>query len=80
MLFYLKTETNGYIQSNLPAFEYQIKETQNQRWGIYLQDRLLATIGNYEVGLSLWRSLSENLSDKDSSKAMRAHDKALAKL
>ncbi len=63
----------------MSSSQYQIKETQNQRWGIYLQDRLLATIGSYEAGVSLWRYLSENLSDKDNSKALLAYNKALAK-
>lgn len=58
---------------------YEIKETNNQRWGIYLQDRLLATIGSYEACESVWQSLSKNLSYQKYMKSSIAYRKAIDK-
>lgn len=44
---------------------YQFKQIDAQRWGIYFQNRLLATVGSYEVGRSIWQSLNNNLSQAD---------------
>ena len=57
--------------------EYQFKKTRNKRWGIYLQDRLLATVGDREVGQFIWLSLSSNLSKVDNKKAAVAYKKAV---
>lgn len=56
---------------------YKLKKTANKRWGIYLNDRLLATVGSYEVSQSIKQYLSENLSSSDTSKAAIAYNKAI---
>lgn len=56
---------------------YKFKETQDQRWGIYLQDRLLATVGSYETCQSIGKSLEKNLSHTDSIKAAIAYKKSI---
>lgn len=56
--------------------EYKFKRTKDKRWGIYLQDRLLATVGDHEVGQFIWLSLSNNLSHTDNQKAAIAYKKA----
>ena len=58
---------------------YQFKEIENDRWGIYLEDRLLATVGSYEACESIGLSLSKNLSYTDTIKATMAYKKALNK-
>ena len=60
--------------SNTP---YQFKETQDKRWGIYFQDRLLATVGSYEICKSIGKSLSKNLSYEDSLKAISRYKQAI---
>ena len=57
--------------------EYKFQKTQDKRWGIYLKDRLLATVGDQEVCQSIWLSLSSNLSSKDNKKAAIAYEKAV---
>lgn len=57
--------------------EYKFKKTKNKRWGIYLQDRLLATVGDQEVGQFIWLSLNNNLSHTDNEKAATAYKKAV---
>lgn len=56
---------------------YKFKETQNNRWGIYFQDRLLATVGSYEICRSIGQYLGENLSYTDTLKAAIAYKKAI---
>ena len=56
---------------------YQFKETEDKRWGIYLKDRLLATIGSYEACESIGKSLKKNLSYEDSLKATVAYKRAI---
>ena len=48
---------------------YSFKQTDDRRWGIYLEDRLLATVGSYEACLSISKSLNGNLSREDLLKA-----------
>ncbi len=55
---------------------YEFKETENKRWGIYLQNRLLATVGSYEACKSIWQCLSQKLSYRDSLKSAIASRKA----
>lgn len=56
---------------------YKFQQTQNNRWGIYLQDRLLATIGSYEACESMGQYLGTNLSHADVVKAAVAYKKAI---
>ena len=56
---------------------YKFQQTQDQRWGIYLQDRLLATIGSYEACQSMGQYLSTSLSHADVAKAAVAYKKAI---
>ena len=63
----------------MPHMPYQFKEIEENRWGIYLEDRLLATVGSYEACKSIGESLSNNLSYTDSIKAAMAYKKAINK-
>lgn len=56
---------------------YEFKETADRRWGIYLQDRLLATVGSYQVCQSIQQSLSNDISYTDSIKARVIYKKAI---
>ena len=58
---------------------YKFKEIENKRWGIYLQDRLLATVGSYEICQSLKEYLSNNLSEKDALRSSIAYKNAISK-
>ncbi|MEM7757512.1 MAG: hypothetical protein AAF298_05205 [Cyanobacteria bacterium P01_A01_bin.40] len=60
-------------------YQYQFKETQDQRWAIYLQDRLLATVGNYEACQSINERLNRNLSYQETIKATITFKKAINK-
>lgn len=62
--------------SELP---YKFKEIDNKRWGIYLENRLLATVGSYEACESIGKSLSRNLSYTDTIKAAMTYKKAINK-
>ena len=57
--------------------DFKFKETNNKRWGIYLEDRLLATVGSYEDCQSIGQILVENLSYSDLLKATIAYQKAM---
>jgi|GEM_PF-2695336 len=57
--------------------EYYFQEVDNQRWGIYVQDRLLATIGSYEACKSISDSLDKNMSYSDALKAAIAYKKSI---
>lgn len=58
---------------------YNFKQTQNKRWGIYLQDRLLATIGSYEACQYIEQLSTEKLSDTEVLKAAIAYQKSIDK-
>ncbi|MDJ0591582.1 MAG: hypothetical protein QNJ72_16555 [Pleurocapsa sp. MO_226.B13] len=58
---------------------YKFQRTDDKRWGIYLQERLLATVGSYEACQSIGQSLSKNLSHTDTIKAKIAYKKAIDK-
>ena len=60
------------IKNQMAKNPYSFRQTENKRWGIYLEDRLLATVGSYEACLSIGKSLNENLSREDSLKAKMA--------
>lgn len=57
--------------------DYSFKETEDGRWGIYLNERLLATVGSYEACRSIGTSLGHNLSHTDALKATMAYKKAI---
>jgi hypothetical protein len=59
--------------------KYEIKQAENQRWGIYQGDRLLATVGNYEACESIWKYLQEELSYTDNIKSRLSYRNALNK-
>jgi hypothetical protein len=56
---------------------YQFKKIDNKKWGIYFQDRLLATVGSYEVCQSLEQSLSKNLSQTEHLKIAIAYKRGI---
>ena len=58
---------------------YKFEEIGDKRWGIYFQDRLLATVGSYEACQSMGQLLSKNSSHMDSLKAMVAFKKSINK-
>jgi len=59
--------------------KYEIKQAENQRWGIYQGDRLLATIGSYEACESIWKYLQKELSYTDNIKSRLSYRNALNK-
>ena len=56
---------------------YEFKEIGNQRWGIYVQDRLLATLGSLEACESMAKLLSKDVSYSDSIKASFTYKKSV---
>lgn len=48
---------------------YEFKQTEDNRWGIYFQDRLLATFGSYEICQFMGQYLKNNLSTQDYQKS-----------
>lgn len=59
--------------------KYEIKQAENQRWGIYQGDRLLATVGSYEACESLWKYLQQELSYAENLKSRLSYRNALNK-
>lgn len=57
--------------------KFKFKETDNKRWGIYLEDRLLATVGSYEACQSIGQCLSKNISPSDTLKASIAYKQTI---
>ena len=43
---------------------YKFKKTDDNRWGIYLEDDLLATVGSYKIWNSLKQSLNNYVCDR----------------
>lgn len=66
------------IDTKIDVF-YEFKEVGDNRWGIYLHDRLLATVGSYEACESMKQLLNRNLSRTDILKAEIAFKKAINK-
>ena len=60
------------LKNKMTANPYSFRQTEDERWGIYLEDRLLATVGSYEACLSINKSLNGNLSREDLLKAKMA--------
>lgn len=63
----------------MPGIKYDIRQTQDQRWGIYQGDRLLATIGSYEACESIWKYLQTELSYTDNIKSRLSYRNSINK-
>jgi len=63
----------------MPEQKYKFEQIEDKRWGIYLQDRLLATVGSYEACQSIRQLSSNNLSYTESKKALITYKKAIDK-
>lgn len=57
---------------------YKFQETKDNRWGIYFEDRLLATFGSYEVCQFIGQYLKNNLSNQDNYKSAIAYQQAIS--
>ena len=57
--------------------KYEIKPTDNQRWGIYQGNRLLATVGSYEACESVWKYLQKELDYTENVKYRLSYRKAM---
>lgn len=58
---------------------YRIEKTQNQRWGIYQGERLLATVGSYEACESIWKYLQKELSYTENIKSRISYRSSINK-
>lgn len=57
---------------------YKIKQ-MGQRWGIYQDERLLATVGSYEACESIWKYLQKELSYTENIKSRISYRNAIDK-
>ena len=57
---------------------YEFKQTEDNRWGIYFQDRLLATFGSYEICQFMGQYLKNNLSTQDYQKSAIANQQVIS--
>lgn len=57
---------------------YEFKQTADNRWGIYVQDRLLATFGSYEICQFMGQYLKNNLSTQDYQKSAIAYQQVIS--
>jgi hypothetical protein len=57
---------------------YEFKQTEDNRWGIYFQDRLLATFGSYEICQFMGQYLKNNLSTQDYQKSAIADRRVIS--
>ena len=64
------------IMSNKP---YRFQKTNNERWGIYLQGRLLATVGSYELCQYIEKMSSKQFYFTDNLKAQIAYKQVIHK-
>ena len=58
---------------------YSIKQAADHRWGIYQDEKLLATIGSYEACESIWKYLQQELSYTDNIKSRLSYRNAINK-
>lgn len=58
---------------------YTIKQTADKRWGIYQDEKLLATIGSYEACESIRQYLQQELSYPDNIKSRLSYRNAIDK-
>lgn len=56
---------------------YRYEKTEDLRWGIYLEDRLLATVGTKEECHIIGSYLNKKVSDALIRKSAKAYQKAL---
>lgn len=63
----------------MPDITYEIKQANDQRWGIYQGDRLLATIGSYEACESVWKYLQAELSYTENIKSRLSYRNSMNK-
>ena len=54
-------------------------EQMGQRWGIYQDERLLATVGRYEACESIWKYLQKELSYTENVKSRISYRNAIDK-
>lgn len=69
---YKYPQTENRIKRN-----YRFEMVDDQRWGIYVQDRLLATIGSYEACKSLEELLDKDMSYAEAIKATLTFKKSI---
>ena len=65
------------LVSYMSIASYKFQEIKDEKWGIYFQNRLLATVSSYEACKSIEQYLNRNLSDIDTLKAAIAYKKAI---
>lgn len=63
----------------ISQMRYRIEQAENQRWGIYEDERLLATIGSYEACRSVWKYLQQELSYTEDIKSRLSYRNAIDK-
>ncbi len=63
----------------MPDMNYKIKQAADQRWGIYQDEKLLATIGSYEACESIWKYLQQELSYTEDIKSRLSYRNAIDK-
>ena len=63
----------------MPDINYKIKQAADQRWGIYQDEKLLATIGSYEACQSIWKYLQQELSYTEDIKSRLSYRNAIDK-
>lgn len=59
--------------------KYKFEQIEDKKWGIYLQDRLLATVSSYEACQSIRQLSTDNLSYVELKRAMMTYKKAINK-
>ena len=59
--------------------KYKFEQIEDKKWGIYLQGRLLATVGSYEACQSIKQLSNNNLSYTESKRAVMTYKKAIDK-
>ena len=63
----------------MSRMKYRIEPVENQRWGIYQDERLLATYGSYEACESIWKYLQQELSYTENVKSRLSYRNAIDK-
>ena len=58
---------------------YRIEQAADRRWGIYHNERLLATLGSYEACESIWKYLQRELSYTENIKSRMTYRNAINK-
>lgn len=63
----------------MSELKYEIRQADNQRWGIYQGERLLATVGSYEACESMWKYLQKELTYTENIKSRLSYRNAINK-